>query len=164
MKWKDMEGGDEVRHCSVCAKNVYNLSGMTRAEAAKLIQDTDGKLCTRYYVRPDGTIITSQCPKAIRDQVKNLRKFAVRATAVLAPLALFGSAFAVPTIRGDQNPPAKRVVVMVQHLLESLGFSFEESPTLVGEISVPARTRIELVGKPAYRPRPVDDHSTKKGS
>jgi len=147
MRWKDMTGDDQVRHCDVCVKNVYNLSGMTRAEAAKLIQDKDGKLCARYFVRPDGTIITSQCPKVIRDQMTTLRKFAVRATAVLAPLALFSAVFAVPSVRGDENPPAKQIATIVQRVLESLGFSFEEKPQLMGDFMLPPSQRQELTGK-----------------
>ena len=32
--WDDMRGDDRVRHCGDCRMNVYNLSEMTRAEAA----------------------------------------------------------------------------------------------------------------------------------
>src|SRR3954469_19985825 len=31
--WSQMTGDDRTRHCGACQKNVYNLSGMTRAEA-----------------------------------------------------------------------------------------------------------------------------------
>src|SRR5437867_538664 len=34
--WDAMEGGDRVRFCAHCQKNVYNLSDMSRREAEKL--------------------------------------------------------------------------------------------------------------------------------
>jgi hypothetical protein len=46
-----------VRHCDSCDEHVYNLSGMTRAEAEALITAHAGRLCARYYQRKDGTIV-----------------------------------------------------------------------------------------------------------
>jgi hypothetical protein len=154
MKWNDMTGDDQVRRCAVCAKNVYNLSGMTRAESAKLIQDTDVKLCARYFVRPDGTIITSQCPKVVRDQIRNVRKFAVKASAILAPLAIFGTAFATPYIRQDQNTPYTQIATMVKNLLKAIGFTFEEPEALTGKLMVPPPHPPEILGRLAAPPKP----------
>jgi hypothetical protein len=33
---------------------------MTRAQAEQLVQEKEGKLCTRFYRRTDGTILTRQ--------------------------------------------------------------------------------------------------------
>ncbi len=60
--WDDMSGDDRVRHCGRCEKNVYNLSGMTRAEAEALVRRTEGELCIRFYRRADGTVLTRDCP------------------------------------------------------------------------------------------------------
>lgn len=57
-----MPGDDCVRRCSACRLNVYNLSGMTRGEAAELLHRTEGRLCVRFYRRKDGTVLTSDCP------------------------------------------------------------------------------------------------------
>lgn len=59
--WSEMTGSGRVRHCDKCSLNVYNLSAMTRAKAEKLIRSKEGRLCVRYYRRPDGTILTSDC-------------------------------------------------------------------------------------------------------
>jgi len=61
-----MPGTDRVRHCSQCAKNVYNLSAMTQREAGKLLRETEGRLCARLYRRTDGTILTENCSVGLR--------------------------------------------------------------------------------------------------
>ena len=65
-EWERMKGDDRARFCQTCAKNVYNLSAMSRAEAETLINEKEGKLCARYYARADGTIITADCPVGMR--------------------------------------------------------------------------------------------------
>jgi hypothetical protein len=60
--WRKMKGDDRVRFCSICNKNVYNLSNMTQDEAYQVIADTEGKFCSRFLRRPDGTIVTRDCP------------------------------------------------------------------------------------------------------
>jgi hypothetical protein len=64
--WNQMTGNDQVRFCSQCNLNVYNLSGMTRDEAEHLLTSTEGRLCIRYYKRKDGTVITKDCPVGLR--------------------------------------------------------------------------------------------------
>lgn len=64
--WDEMTGDDRVRFCGGCEKNVYNLSAMTRAEAEALVGGQDGKLCVRLYQRPDGTVLTADCPVGAR--------------------------------------------------------------------------------------------------
>ncbi|MEQ1821712.1 MAG: hypothetical protein ABL949_04325 [Fimbriimonadaceae bacterium] len=59
--WNRMVGDEKVRHCTHCKHNVYNLTNMTREEAMELIEKTEGRLCTRFYRRKDGTIITKDC-------------------------------------------------------------------------------------------------------
>src|SRR5688500_9822640 len=59
--WQSMQGDDRVRHCTECNKNVYDLSAMTREEAARLISDREGKLCGRLFRRADGTLVTADC-------------------------------------------------------------------------------------------------------
>ena len=52
--WDAMEGNARVRFCSHCAKDVSNISEMTRKEAFKLVRKSDGNLCIRYYQKPSG--------------------------------------------------------------------------------------------------------------
>lgn len=60
--WGAMIGSERKRYCGECKLNVYNLSGMTLTEAENLIQNSEGRLCVRFYRRDDGTILTQDCP------------------------------------------------------------------------------------------------------
>lgn len=64
--WEQMEGGDQVRFCSLCKLNVYNLSGMSRSEAEQVVRNAQGRLCVRFYQRADGTMLTRDCPVGLR--------------------------------------------------------------------------------------------------
>ncbi|NHZ95202.1 hypothetical protein [Massilia sp. CCM 8734] len=60
--WDAMQGGERVRHCGGCNKQVFNLSAMPEAEAATLVAgQAAGGLCVRFYRRADGTVMTSDC-------------------------------------------------------------------------------------------------------
>jgi hypothetical protein len=59
--WVAMRGDDRVRYCGRCEQHVYNLSGMSRADAEALLRQREGRLCVRYYRRPDGTVLTKNC-------------------------------------------------------------------------------------------------------
>jgi len=62
-----MVGDERVRHCAECNLNVYNLSAMTERQVQALIAESSGKrLCTRFYRRADGTILTQDCPWSFR--------------------------------------------------------------------------------------------------
>jgi len=72
-----MIGTDRIRFCGQCNLNVYNLSGMRRTDAESLILRNEGRLCVRFYRRPDGSIITQDCPvglAAIRRKMSYLTK------------------------------------------------------------------------------------------
>ncbi len=82
--WDEMKGDDQVRHCSQCRLNVYNISEMSAEEALRLVQNAEGRMCVRMYRREDGTVITRDCPKglaAFRQRV--VRRFALAASLVL---------------------------------------------------------------------------------
>jgi carboxypeptidase family protein len=65
--WNKMVGDERVRHCAECNLNVYNLAAMTERQVQELIAGSRGKrLCTRFYRRADGTILTQDCPWSLR--------------------------------------------------------------------------------------------------
>ncbi len=41
--WEKMPGSETVRFCSQCSLNVYNISGLTKKQAEKLIAETEGR-------------------------------------------------------------------------------------------------------------------------
>lgn len=57
-RWDDMQGNDEVRFCGHCAKNVHNLSAMTRVDALRLVEESRGGLCIRYETTAAGSVFT----------------------------------------------------------------------------------------------------------
>ncbi len=60
--WNEMIGDERKRFCGSCQLNVYNLSGMTKDEAEKLLINSEGRLCVRFFKRADGTVLTKDCP------------------------------------------------------------------------------------------------------
>ncbi len=89
--WESMLGDDRRRFCGQCELNVYNLSGMTKAEAEDLVNRAEGRLCVRFYRRTDGTILTKDCPvglRAIKRRISRIRNAVV--SSVLSFFAGFG--------------------------------------------------------------------------
>jgi hypothetical protein len=85
--WDRMKGDDRVRRCMDCKLDVYNISAMTRAEAATLIRQREGRLCIRMYMRQDGTLITRDCHEVMR---RARRSGAAAFGVVLATLFISG--------------------------------------------------------------------------
>jgi hypothetical protein len=91
--WNAMQGNDRKRFCGDCKLNVYNLSGMTRYDAENLLRLSEGRLCVRYFQRPDGTIITQDCPVGWAKVKQRVSVFAAAAFSLI--LSLFGAMFVV---------------------------------------------------------------------
>jgi hypothetical protein len=116
--WESMVGDARRRFCSQCELNVYNLSQMTKREAEELLNQTEGRLCVRFYRRADGTILTQDCPvglRALRRRLKRIRTAVV--STVLSFLAGLGIYLAAPETQTEspkvmgvmvrENPPEK---------------------------------------------------------
>jgi hypothetical protein len=81
-----MYGDDQKRFCKECKLNVYNLSGMTREDAERLVTNAEGRLCVRFYRRADGTIITQDCPVGWEKIKQRTRVYATAALSMLMAL------------------------------------------------------------------------------
>ena len=128
--WDKMYGDDRRRFCSECSLNVYNLSDMSREEAERLVMNSEGRLCVRFFRRKDGTILTQDCPvgwKAIKHRVS---RTAVALSTILAgffagllSLRAVDSAISLmPT--GEVAPPAIQVAEeteLIDGLVEQRG-------------------------------------------
>jgi hypothetical protein len=90
--WERMRGNERVRFCDECSMNVYNLSNMTRKDAEALIMNTEGRLCVRYYHRPDGSILTANCPVGVRALKRRVSGFS---RAVVSSVLSFFAGMAV---------------------------------------------------------------------
>src|SRR5438270_509974 len=72
--WELMKGDEQVRFCSHCEKHVYNLSTMTRRDAAVFLAEQEGRICARFYERADGTLLTQDCPIGLRAKAAHVRR------------------------------------------------------------------------------------------
>jgi hypothetical protein len=151
VKWSDMSGTEKVRHCGQCRLNVYNLSAMKADEAEGLLKKNNGKICTYFYQRTDGTVLTQDCPVGVRQVLRN--RGLIGAVVYAASLLL-----GLPTGRAD-GFPAKGEPQPAQ----MLGGAPVAIPTM-GEPSVapspapsPAPKKspcpLPLMGRPALPPK-----------
>ena len=56
-KWSSMTGGDKIRHCGMCKKNIHNLEEFSEEEAQDIIVEGDN--CVRMEVNQRGQIKTN---------------------------------------------------------------------------------------------------------
>jgi hypothetical protein len=111
--WDLMNGDDQVRFCSHCEKHVYNLSAMSRKDAETLLRETGASVCTRFYRRPDGTILTEDCPVGLRAKAGHVRRrleFAVSGFFALAGLSNAQEKAPSVQVEADSRPAIFGVV------------------------------------------------------
>ncbi len=85
MRWEDLVGDERVRHCDRCRLNVYNIVGLSAAEAGALIRSREGsRLCLRAYRRSDGTLTTRDCPAGLAAIRRRCSTWLAGAVALLA--------------------------------------------------------------------------------
>lgn len=100
-RWEDMVGDDRVRACGGCDRPVFNLSAMTREEAERVLATRGLTPCVRFYRRPDGTVMTTDCPAGERREKRRL--------AVVASSLATGATVAAPSLASaapaDPAPP-----------------------------------------------------------
>jgi hypothetical protein len=75
-EWNDMVGDDRVRRCGGCQKDVYNLVGLSPADAERVIAGRELEICVRVYRRADGTLLTTDCPVGVARKLR-LRKLGI---------------------------------------------------------------------------------------
>ncbi len=85
--WDSMTGDERKRFCGACKLNVYNISEMSKQEAASFIRQSEGRTCVRFYQRKDGTIITDNCPLGLRQLRDRVR---LKVAAIFALFAWMG--------------------------------------------------------------------------
>ncbi len=130
--WNDMTGDDRVRFCGDCQLNVYNLSAMTEDQIVGLVRETEGRLCGRFYRRPDGTILVQDCPKGLRAIVRR-RLVGVGckvAAAVVLLAGLGGGSHLVASDKFGSGAQSAWLVKIRQ-------WFNPPSPVIMGEIYVP---------------------------
>jgi hypothetical protein len=105
--WEEMFGDERKRFCGECRLNVYNLSGMSRDEAENFLMTSEGRVCVRYYLRADGTVLTDDCPVGWAGVKKQLSTAATAIFSLVITLfsgVLFVSLFSKEDGKGRQLP------------------------------------------------------------
>src|SRR4051812_48498019 len=138
--WNAMGGDERKRFCGDCKLNVYNLSGMARYDAENLLRLSEGRLCVRYFRRPDGTILTTDCPVGWA-KIKQRVTF-IAAAAFSMIVSLFGAIFLVSSVRRPvvtMGTVAYARPTPTPHMAPETG--------MVTNVAVPKRTLREVKGE-----------------
>ncbi|MBC7797799.1 MAG: hypothetical protein H7Z37_13080 [Pyrinomonadaceae bacterium] len=123
--WDEMAGDNRKRFCGDCKLNVYNLSGMSKDEAESLLQNAEGRLCVRFYSRPDGSVLTEDCPVGWQALKRLLSSIAtVTATFVIGVFSVLGTQSATKPLEGDSLS-----TLTIATLPKSLAGKFLVKPT-----------------------------------
>lgn len=146
--WNAMVGDARQRFCGECKLNVYNISGMTRAEAENLLKNSEGRLCVRFYKRADGTILTQDCPVG---WAKVKQKISRIAAAFSLLMGIFGGIFAF----GFLGKPDERknfvtmgAVTPINKSLSNVDSDFQNEQLMtMGNIAVPEFQGEAIIGK-----------------
>lgn len=113
-EWDSMTGNDRVRFCSHCAKDVNNISTMTRRSARRLVQTSGGKLCIRYIAHPKTRRPIFAAPLTqITRRVPGLAAGAVStsialSTGVFAQGEVAALPVVIPSVSGESVPGGHR--------------------------------------------------------
>lgn len=107
-RWDDMTGDNITRHCADCKLNVHNLSAMTRVDAeAFLARTTEGRVCVRIFQRPDGTILTQDCPRGLAAARARLHRTLTRLAALLGLAVSAGTLAAIESTTNPDHRPLR---------------------------------------------------------
>jgi hypothetical protein len=142
--WDNMVGNERVRFCGQCSLNVYNLSAMSKGDAERLVSQTEGRLCVRYYRRADGTILTKNCPVGLRALKRRLSRIA--SASISAALSFFAGILAATGLRERPLIPVatQGAVIKVSEKLPERNVFLPERDYVMGTYAAPEYT----MGKP----------------
>ncbi|MDB4938844.1 MAG: hypothetical protein JWP87_5816 [Labilithrix sp.] len=109
--WDEMVGDDTERFCCRCSKHVYDLMAMDADDAeaflAAHVAEGGPLPCARIYRRPDGRVLTSECPTgASRRHLRRVSKALAAGIAGAALAAGIVDLATRPTLGPDDDAPA----------------------------------------------------------
>ncbi len=167
-RWEEMSGDERSRHCAACDRSVYNLSGMGRAEAEAFLQThleadgqgAGGRVCTRFYRRADGTILTADCPVGLAAVRARARRTVARVAAAIGLTTLVAWAAARET-HGTPLAYTQPLATIAGWLRQPL----TPPPTspMMGKVAVMRPTPIQLLGTPSLVHQPPADAPAQPG-
>jgi hypothetical protein len=146
MDWEDMRGDDQKRHCDACNMNVYNFAGMTRPEIRTLLNEAEGRVCSRMFRRADGTVLTRDCPVGLAEKAW---RHARNGTLAMAASVLTVVAFVIGALAFLSRPtctvvePATSVIQLRDKLVEP-------EPMIMGEMAMPEPVEMGKIAPSEY--------------
>lgn len=149
-----MTGSESVRFCHSCKLNVYNIAQFSDSEAQEIFsQNLNGnRICTRIYRRPDGTVMTDNCPRALR----RLRDWRNRTFSTIAKVAALATLFLSANLPGAASSdkdkekvapqPSKSNSTALQSVKPVVSPDYEKNPApaLAGVPAMPDLTSYML--------------------
>jgi hypothetical protein len=163
--WEGMFGNERRRFCGECKLNVYNLSGMTRTESENLLEQSEGRLCVRYYRRADGTILTKDCPVGWAKLKKRASMIATAALSLIVSFLAGLSVFAAFSKKVDlgarlpvpfATPTPKYEPLMGAIAIPSPKPTPKQSPTprvgrvVMGDVSIESKVKTAATGTDSW--------------
>lgn len=118
--WDSMIGNDQIRFCSHCRLTVNNLSEMTPKVIRRLLAESNGRLCVRYYQQPSTSLSAS--PPTMLHKIIGRRASRIAAGAFTAALSL-SSAVVENASAGQASRPETVVSSLRSDYLTGLGCS-----------------------------------------
>ncbi len=132
--WNEMTGSESVRFCHSCKLNVYNIAQFSDSEAQEIFaQNLNGnRMCTRIYRRPDGTVMTDNCPRALR-RLRDWRNRTFAAVAKVAALATLTLSANLPGAASNDKEkaapqPSKSKSTALQSVKPFVSPDYEKNP------------------------------------
>jgi hypothetical protein len=114
--WDRMQGDERVRYCPECKLNVYNFDAMDSTEIESFVRNREGRLCARFYTRPDGTLLTQNCPVGFRAKVRRVSRAAgailSAATAAMSATFAVGQTSHPVSAKSVQSKPSDAAVLL----------------------------------------------------
>lgn len=101
ISWDSMSGSDEVRNCTRCSRNVYDLSQMTKKQVHDLVDSHKGRLCVTFARDRYGKIKTLEQPPQLK--LIQHRLLHVTGATLAAVLSLNPTVFANNFISNNSN-------------------------------------------------------------
>lgn len=137
--WDAMAGDARVRFCGACRLHVYDLSAMTRPEAEALVRGREGRLCVRFHRRPDGTVLTKDCPVGLRALRRRISLLAGALAAALLGILTAGCARSGGGAAAAPPPAANTPPEVMGKIAcpEPLQGDVAPPPVLQGEMAFP---------------------------
>lgn len=101
MRWDELRGSGAVRQCDRCDREVYDVAAMTAAEVERLVAASSTMPCMRLLRRPDGRVVTADCP---RNRAPRVVLVAAVAATVVGPLLVAAGRALRPSLGGVRRP------------------------------------------------------------